>query len=335
MSGKGEKNGMKSTSASSLLVLGAGGAIGSATVAQAVQAGCQVHATVRPGGNRSRLPLLQGSQIHEADIADTQSLRTVIVNAQPSVLVMAAAPPAHPGPTKVEREMHLQHILAMQFALFDALEQCGCQAAVVLIGSSTVYGAGMVRDPLGPMRPQNVRGVAKAAEWILAQQLAAEQNRLLLELRVFCAYGRWMRRERLLTKALQAALTGEKIRLTATPLPRDWIHHDDIGRAVMSAVQAIGHGSTSQVINLCSGTVVDCHDVIRRLEALCGRSLVDSSPFPGGDKMGEVLAGVRSLERDLPGWVIRVDLDSGLRDLWHWALSEEGRHYLLDEGKNG
>ena len=326
---------MKSTNSSTMLVMGAGGAIGSATVAQAVEAGFRVHATIRPQGNKSRLPLLQGSVIHEVDLTDVESLRLLLVKAQPAVVVMAAVPPSHPGPTRTERELHLQHILTMQFSLFEALEQSECQAPVIMIGSSTVYGAEMVRDPAAPIQPQNMRGVAKAAEWILAQQLAAEQNRPLLEMRVFCAYGRWMRRDRLLTKALQAALTGNQVRLVAMPLPRDWIHQEDIGRAVMSAVPTIGLSSTPRVINLCSGTVVDCHAVISRLESLFGRSLVDSYPFPGGDRMGHVLAGVPPTERDLPGWRIRVDLDSGLRDLWRWALSEEGRRYLLEEGNDG
>jgi nucleoside-diphosphate-sugar epimerase len=326
---------MTSCNFSPILVLGAGGAIGSATVAQAVGAGLQVHSTVRPGGNRSRLPLLRVSQIHEVDLADVGSLQTVLVKAQPAVVVMAAVPPSHPGPTSADRQLHIQRILAMQFVLFEALEHSGCRAPVILIGSSSVYGAGMVRDPLGPLRPQNMRGVAKATEWILVQQLAAEQNRPLLELRVFCAYGRWMRRERLVTKALQAALKREKVRLAATPLPRDWIHHEDIGRAVISAVETIGRKSQAKVINLCSGILVDCHDVIRQLEKLCGGSLVDTSPFPGGDRMGDVLAGMPPLEQDLPGWSVRVDLNSGLQDLWKWAQSEEGRRYLLEEGNDG
>lgn len=326
---------MNNTSFPSILVLGAGGAIGSAVVAQAIAAGMQVDATVRPGGDRSRLPLLQGSQIHPVDLANSVSLEAVLIKTKPTVVVMAAVPPAHPGPTRLERELALQRILGMQFTLFEALDRSGCRAPIILIGSSTVYGAGMVRVPLGPMRPQNMRGVAKAAEWILAQQLAAEQSRALIELRVFCAYGRWMRKDRLLTRALQAALTGRTVQLARSPLPRDWIHHDDIGRAVVQAGLKILQHTGSQAINLCSGSLMDCHEVIRRVEVLCGRSLVDPTPFSGGDRMGDVLAGIPPTEQELPGWKIQVEFENGLQDLWQWALSQEGQQYLIEDRRHG
>ena len=250
--------------------------------------------------------------------------------AAPDVVVMAAGLPGYPVSGDGPRAAYLHLILAMQFALFRALQRSGSPARIVLIGGSTVYGAGLPRDPPAPMHPQNFRGVAKAVERLLAERLAAEQGRALQELRVFCAYGRWMARERLLTRLLRAALEGGRVLVSTAPLPRDWIHHDDIARAVL-CTQALPSDGGPRVINLCSGTLVDHHDVIRRIEKLCGRTLVAAEPFPGGDRMGQVLSGIPPPPGDLPGWSRRVDLDTGLVDLWRWATTSEGRRYLLEE----
>jgi nucleoside-diphosphate-sugar epimerase len=274
---------------------------------------------------------LAGSSVHTCELASSEALESLVARVEPELVVMAAVPSGHPVSGDVQRATYLQHTMAMQFALFRALDRTGSQARLVLIGSSTVYGAGLARNPLAPMRPQSFRGVAKASERLLAELLAAEQGRQLVELRVFCGYGRWMPRQRLLARLLRAALDGSRVPIAAGPLPRDWIHHSDIGRAVLCSLDLPPMAGPPTVINVCSGELVDCHDVSQRLERICGRPLIAEEPFPGGDRMGEVLPGIPPAADELPGWTRRIDLDTGLTDLWHWAVSPEGRSYLLEE----
>lgn len=314
-----------------LLVLGGGGAIGSAIASEAVFAGHRVHATVRPGGSRSRQPALAGSTIHACDLACSEDLESLVARVEPDLLVMAALPPGHPVSGDAPRATFLQHTLAMQFALFRALERTGSRARLVLIGSSTVYGAGMSRIPSAPMHPQNFRGVAKASERLLAELLASELGRPLVELRVFCSYGRWMPRHRLLARLLRAALDGGRVPIAEGPLLRDWIHHSDVARAVLCSRELPQIVGPPTVINICTGELVDYRDVGGWLERICGRPLLAKEPFPGGDRMGEVLPGIPPIGNQLPGWAPRIGLESGLADMWKWATTSEGRRYLLEE----
>lgn len=310
-----------------LLVLGGGGAIGSAVARLALASGIRVDAAVRPGGDASRLPSLAGATVHDCDVRDRAALAALLRQVVPSLLVATAFSKGHPA-TPEARLDALDGMTRVLLALFEALRDLRFQGRLVMLGSSMAYGAGEApRHPRDPLRPQAFRGAVKAAESVLATQLAGEFGIALAELRVFSGYGPYIQRERLVARLLQAALGGPRVALSAEPRQRDWIHFEDIARACLAAERIEEH--QPRVFNICSGELASTHRVASLLEAVCGQALVADVPFAGDDRFGDVQPGVLPNPEDGLDWCPRLNLASGLAGCWQWARTPAGRRYLL------
>lgn len=313
-----------------VLVLGAGGALGAATVHRALGEGWHVDASLRPGSSIPRASLLDGARLHRCDLRAAGALTALLAETEPEHVVMAAMEGRHPS-DMIARQQQLQDVLAMQLALATALRTVGFRGVWVNLGSYSVYGGdrGVRCAPDAAIAPCVFRGAVKAAESVLARQLATESGLRLVELRVFCAWGRWMAHDRLLTQLLRAALGGPSVRLAPTPLLRDWVHHDDIGGACLQATGL--PAGPMHVYNLCSGDLTDIRRLAAELGELSGRVLVADRAWPGEDTMRPP-AGLPPTAADGFDWQPRVGFARGLRDLWQWATSSEGRAYLAERG---
>jgi nucleoside-diphosphate-sugar epimerase len=193
------------------------------------------------------------------------------------------------------------------------------------------YGqGGAPRQTDAPLRPQTFRGAVKAAESLLAAQLADQWRLALTELRVFCAYGPYEQRDRFFPRLLRAALTGERVSLPLRPGRRDWIHYEDIARACVATAAPWAGGA--RVFNACSGVLQDTHAAAALLERISGRRLVADTPYAVEDRYGDVEPGVLPDAAQGLDWSPRIGLAEGLEQCWRWAQSPEGRAYLLDAG---
>jgi nucleoside-diphosphate-sugar epimerase len=252
----------------------------------------------------------------------------VLQAVQPDWLVMAAIPPGH-AVTRDARRGLLLGICNGLLGVLEAAHAVGFSGALTWLGSSMAYGrGGAPRQTHAPLRPQTFRGAVKAAESLLAGQLATQSGIALTEIRVFCGYGPYEQRDRFFPCLLRAALSGERVRLTAVPGRRDWIHYDDIARACLASA-ALPHAD-ARVFNACSGRVQDTHAAAALLEAITGKPLIADTPYEADDRYGDVEPGVLPSLADGLDWSPQVSLAEGLEQCWHWARSPEGRAYLLD-----
>ena len=252
-----------------LLVLGASGAIGAAVANDAVSAGWDVSAGVPDRQSYTRRPLAKCVSLHACDLSRLDEVRSLVGAVMPDLVVMAAFPPGHPC-TPDERRSSLTDNLAIHLAVCEAMAAVADRCRLVSLGSSTAYGKGNeTRDPRGVMAPNTFRGAVKAAESLAVSTMARLHQFPCTELRIFCAYGPWMSHDRVLTRLLKAALTSTRVPLSASPLPRDWVHHEDIARACLLAAEIDTREPT--VFNLCSGRLRDVREVANMLEAITGR----------------------------------------------------------------
>lgn len=310
------------------LILGAGGAVGSAITRYLTLHRIPCHAALRASTGRARLGSLPPEILHVCDISDSRALCDLIQRLDPDLVVMAAFPSGHAA-TDAERRRLLDGMTSGVLGLFTALHDARFQGRLVLLGSAMSYGkGGHPRRTSDALRPQTFRGAVKAAESTLAAQLAAEFEIALTELRVFSAYGPFEGRERLVPRLLRAALAGTRVRLTAQPFERDWIHYDDIARACLAA--AAQETRTPVVHHACSGALTSTHRIAAILEGVTGRSLVADEPFEGVDRYGDVEPGLLPSASDGLEWKPTVGLEEGLEACWTWARSRSGSEFLLE-----
>ena len=103
------------------------------------------------------------------DLLDADAVRTAVRDTAPAVVHHLAAR-AHVGESWREPAAYLRENTAMTLNLLEAVRTEAPEAAVVVVGSSELYGApeAMPIDESAPLRPQNPYAVSKASADLLA-----------------------------------------------------------------------------------------------------------------------------------------------------------------------
>jgi nucleoside-diphosphate-sugar epimerase len=315
-----------------LLVLGAGGVIGSAVARESVRRGHDVHGLLRPSTSAERLDACNETITrHCHDLEDIAALAALIARIEPQAIVHAAFPAGH-APTHETRLQMLQHGLIGTLSLLEALSRARSRATSVYLGSAISYGTtGVPHHPSDRLQPGAFRGVVKAAESLMVGQYGRETGWSITELRLFSVYGPWEQREKLLPRLFAAALSGRRVPLTKEPRLRDWVYLDDVVDACLRACERSAPGVA--IFNVCSGHLHSNHDVARAVERISGREVIGPGTYPDPDMYGDPQPlGVPPKLEEGFAWQARHDLESGLKAYWAWATSESGRRYLLGEG---
>ena len=306
-----------------ILILGGGGAIGSAIARHADGSGLETHVGLRPGADSPRLATHPRIRRHGIDVTDAGAVESLLAATAPDCVVMAAFPAGF-APRREDRRGMLLGMCQGLLALLEGAYATGFGGRIVWIGSSLAI------DRTSGMRAPNFRGAAKAAESLLARQLAAQLGLSLSEVRVFTGYGPFEQAQRLVPTLLRAALSGARVPLAAIPGRRDWIHYEDIARLCLAVASASpSHAGTHDA---CSGAIHDTHQVARLLEDITGLPLVADTPYHGVDRYGEVPMATPRARIDGVDWSPGLDLREGLARTWDWARTPEGRGHLLDAG---
>lgn len=316
-----------------LLVLGAGGVIGSAVARESARRGHDVHGLLRPSTSTQRLDA--GNETitrHRHDLEDVAALAALIARLEPQAIVHAAFPAGHARTYETRLQM-LQRGLIGTLSLLEALSRARSRASLVYLGSAISYGTtGMPHHPSDRLEPGAFRGVVKAAESLMIGQYGRETGSSITELRLFSVYGPWEQREKLLPRLFAAALSGARVPLTAEPRLRDWVYLDDVVEACLSACARAAPGVA--IFNVCSGRLHSNHDVAHAVESISGREVIGVATYPDPDMYGDPQPlGAPPKPEEGFTWRARHDLASGLKAYWAWATSEPGRRYLLGEGR--
>jgi nucleoside-diphosphate-sugar epimerase len=316
-----------------LLVLGAGGVIGSAVARESVRRGHDVHGLLRPSTSAERLVACDRALVcHRHDLEDVAALSALIERVEPQAIVHAAFPAGHARSHETRLRM-LQDGLSASLSLLEALSRTRSRVSLVYLGSAISYGAsGLPHHPSHRLHPGAFRGVVKAAESLMIGEYGRETGSSVTELRLFSVYGPWEQREKLLPRLFAAALSGARVPLTAEPRLRDWVYLDDVVDACLRACERTASGVA--IFNVCSGRLYSNHEVARAVESISGREVIGVAPYPDPDMYGDPRPlGVPPKPEEGFTWQARYDLASGLKAYWAWATSESGRRYLLGEGR--
>lgn len=314
------------------LIIGGSGAIGAAVARHTSAIGIETHVGVRATSRLDRLASCADVRRHLFELGEPDSMLGLIEAARPDWIVMTAFPTEGHASDDRSRRNLLHGMTTGLLGLLAALKATEFAGSLTWIGSAMCYGQSeKIRRCDDVLRPDTFRGAVKAAESVLARQMAADLGIRLTELRVFTGYGPFEQRERLVSSLLRAGLSGARVPLAASPARRDWIHYDDIAAAcVASTTPAL---PSQRVFNVCSGQTHDTREVAGLLEQITGKRLIADHAYEqperyGNAQPGELPSGDGGLD-----WSPRIGLPQGLERCWRWACSTEGRNYLLQQGQ--
>jgi nucleoside-diphosphate-sugar epimerase len=294
-----------------LLIIGAGGYLGSHVRRQASAAGLTVVTA-----SRSPLP---GSPAHERlDLSadDPDTIGALVGSTAPDAVInCAGATTGGPG------ALADANITGTR-TLVTAMLRARVRARLVHLGSAAEYGPSEPGVPVtesAPARPAGAYGLTKLAGTLLVE-MARTAGLDAVVLRVFNPVGRGAP-ENSLPGSLAAQLRraqadGADVRLGPLDAVRDFVDARDVADAVLAAASA--PALPHPVLNVGSGTGVPARALVKELLAISGCGTAVHEDATGSARSADRAwqqADISRAGRDLD-WRPRRDLAASLSDLW-------------------
>ncbi len=300
-----------------IFLTGAAGFVGAATLRLALEDGHDVLAAVRPGEPARRLLPFSGRYTRlDIDISDTAQLSADVIEWQPETVIHCA----WTGVTNTARFSHEQIFdnIDTACALIDACAKAGASAFVAL-GSQGEYGAGtpMYEDQLPS--PTTLYGAAKVASLFLTRQLAAQAGMRHVWLRLFSTYGPDDNDGWLIPTMITEMLAGRRPRTTLGTQTWDWLHVDDVARALLAAAIR----PTAGVFNLGSGQSIEVRRIVEMIRDQAAPDLelvfgeIDFRP----DQVMFMQADITRLCA-ATDWAPRIAIEEGIADTVAWYRAQ-------------
>lgn len=279
-----------------LFVTGASGFIGRNIVIQALGHGWHVNAFVRKN-NDTLFNNLKGSLNQKLTITDGYSLSEqsplidVLSKTSSDAVIHCAASTVFMGGQDASQYAFpdvgaLNELLAAIQALKDSV-------SVIIFGSALIYG----REELSHKEtdnpaPQSLYGVNKTLCSTIARYYRESANLPVTELRLFNIYGTGDRPPRLIPACIEAALDNVPISLTAGTQQRDFVHIDDVVRAVLAAANK---AMPADIYNVATGIGTAISEIAAQVVDLASSiSPIKTNALPPRDNEYTVLTGDNS-----------------------------------------
>ena len=293
----------------SVVLTGATGFIGSATLAELVRRGRRVIVLLRPTSDRRRIACLRGYETVMFDHFGEAGLAARIQEYNPGVFIHCA----WRGVAGDERNASYQitENVPMTIASAALAAGCGCQQWVGL-GSQAEYGnPNRVISEATPENPATIYGKAKLAAGHASLALCEALGIAGVWLRVFSIFGPQDAPHWFIPSAIQDFLAGRKPRLTKCEQRWAFLYIKDAAKAVVAAAD----GRLTGVYNLGSGRADTLREVIQVIRTELGTTI---EPDYGAihyrpEQVMHLQADIRKLS-EATGWAPAVGLVEGLRE---------------------
>lgn len=278
-----------------VLLTGATGFIGSHVARELLRRGHEVHCTIRPSSDRRRIRDVERDlRIHAAPMD--------AVPVEPDVAIHLAWY-AVPG-KYLEAPENLECLEASR----RLLARLRCRA--VFAGTCFEFDTRRGRlSETSPTRPTTLYARTK-------DELRREVERRpdSVWVRFFYQYGPWEDERRLVPSVIRNLLRGQPARVSPGEQRRDFLHVEDVARAVADVAESRLCGP----VNIGSGQAPAVREIVTTLGRLAGRpELVElgAVPYYPGEPM-LIVADNGKLRST--GWAPRYGLEEGLRHTLEW-----------------
>ncbi len=325
-----------------ILVTGGAGFIGTHTVIELIQAGHQVVVVDNlVNSNRKSLEVVEritGVEIpfYEADIRDTDTLRDIFKQEEPTGIIHFAGLKAVGESTRIPLAYYDNNI-AGTVSLLKAMEENNCKN-IIFSSSATVYGDPHTVPILEdfPLSVTNPYGRTKLMlEKILTDIYKADSEWNVVLLRYFNPIGAHESGDlgenpngipnNLLPYVTQVAVGKlEQVQVFGDDYDtedgtgvRDYIHVVDLAKGHVAALKKIQKGSGLNVYNLGTGKGYSVLEIIQNMEKAVGRPIpyriVDRRP---GD-IAACYSDPAKAKAEL-GWEAELGITQMCEDTWRW-----------------
>jgi nucleoside-diphosphate-sugar epimerase len=307
---------------STVLVTGASGFIGSHLTRRLVSDGARVLAMTSASANPDRLADVAADiELVRANVNDVDSLRAVVENGHPDLVVHLAAF-THVGrsfervdeniQTNIQGTVNLLEVLAGDFTRF------------VYIGTGDIYGDAPVPfHEDGPVRPLSPYAVSKYAAERYCRMFHRAYDWPIVCLRPFNAYGPFQSGDRIIPELILAGLRGESLRMTEGHQTREFTYVEDEIDAFVRAL--VVPGIEGQVMNVGRGEEVSMRDIALTVLGLLDQPAEPQfGALPGRPNEVARMVGDSSRARELLGWEPMHSLSDGLEKTIAWYRERAG-----------
>lgn len=293
-----------------ILVTGAAGFLGAATVRAALHSGHRAIALVR-NPVAPRLAGLTGKlDVRVADLSDAGEVARILGETRPDVVVHSAWEGVG-GPLRAA-DVQFDNVQTT-LALVDAAIAAGA-AKFVGIGSQAEYGRFDRRITETDLpEPTMLYGAAKLAANHLARQRCHEHGVDFAWLRLFSVFGPGDNPNWLIPYVAASLARGVAPKCTAGTQLWDYLHIDDAAAGVLAA--AVNQGANG-TFNLSSGAPVAVRAIVERLRDLLAPGLaLTFGEVPFGPAQIMHLEGDNARLREATGWHPLIPCLDGLSDV--------------------
>jgi dolichol-phosphate mannosyltransferase len=189
----------------------------------------------------------------------------------------------------------------------------------VNVGSSSEYGFKNHAPPETEcLEPNSHYAVTKASATLFCSYMARSQNVHIPTLRLYSVYGPYEEPTRLIPTLIRYGLEGKLPPLVNPNTARDYVHTDDVIRALVLAATHRG-GDCGAVYNVGTGIQTSLEEVVsivRRLLNIKAEPEWGSMPGRIWDTNSWVCD--KSKIENVLGWKPRLSLEEGLRQTVEW-----------------
>lgn len=314
-----------------VLVTGVGGFVGPVLAAELLAHGHAVHGLVR----RTVPPRLADlpAALHRGDLLEPGRIEAVIADVHPDAIVHLAGLSFMPAAEADPRAAYRTNLDAT-LALLGAMRACAPKSRLLVVSSSTVYGAPLPSElPVveeTPLRPETVYGASKAAAELAALQWQRAYGLDVIVARPFnhigpgqdasfvsAALARQIAR-------MELGLDEPVLRVGNVDPVRDFSDVRDIAAGYAALLE---RGTSGAVYNLCTGEGASIAEVIALLRTHA-RIPLSVRADPARKRKADASRIVGSVARASreTGWVPRIQLTDALAavlDDWRLRAANE------------
>lgn len=294
--------------ANSVVITGATGFIGAATLRELLARKIPTTVLVRPDSDLRRLAGLSGFDRVTCARLDEASLAEKLRERQPQIFIHCAWRGVLGGARN--EAYQISENVPLTIKSVELAHAIGCRQWIGL-GSQAEYGNPNRRvDESAPTTPTTAYGRGKLAAGIAALGLAETFGLRGAWLRVFSTYGPGDAPQWLIQHVIRLLLMGHTPQLTRCEQLWDYLYVADAARAIVS----VANGETAGVFNLGSGHAIALREFTEKLRAIIGSPV---EPAYGAvpyrpDQVMHLEADISKLKA-ATGWSPTTSLEDGLR----------------------
>jgi nucleoside-diphosphate-sugar epimerase len=289
-----------------VLFTGAGGFIGRQALPYLLERGYEVHAV------GTRPIALEGCHVHTANLMNEPDVKHLIESVQPTHLLHLAWYVEH-GKfwTSLDNTRWVEASLGL---LREFIASGGRR--VVTTGTCSEYETGhaICLEDETPCRPATLYGACKYALSVMQSALCRQAGVSQAWPRIFLLYGPGEPERKLVSSVITSLLKGKTAATTHGAQIRDFLHVEDVARAVVAVLDSSLEGA----VNIGSGEPVSQKQVVESIARLIGR--------PELLRLGAIPASPNDPERLVPdvarlrstGFMPKHTLDGGLKLTIEW-----------------